>query len=72
MSEGDRVSWAASKGSVTWYSPSPKLEKLFALQTFQKFTVEAGVDVADSGIALSASGLVSIATLLYQQNGFWW
>src|SRR5690349_2488486 len=36
---GDRVNCAANKGSVTWYSPSPRFEKLLALQTFQKFAL---------------------------------
>ena len=56
ISEGERVNCAASRGSVTWYSPSPRLEKLFALHTFQKFVLDVtGVDT------LSDNGVVSMA-----------
>src|SRR5689334_9653087 len=40
ISVGDLVSCAASNGSVTWYRPSPRFEKLLALQTFQKFALD--------------------------------
>jgi hypothetical protein len=65
-SEGDLVSWVASKGSVIWYSPSPKFEKLFALQIFQKLVLEeffasAGVSV----IKFSFAELVPIFIILY-------
>jgi hypothetical protein len=57
ISDGDLVSWAASKGSVIWYSPSPRFENPFALHIFQKLALE---ELLASVSTFSTAGLVSM------------